>query len=145
MNTVVLIGRPTGEPQMAYTPSQMAIAKFTLAVDRPKQKDKEDGTDFIRIVTFGKTAENCGKFLGKGNKTAVQGRIQTGSYKDKDGKTVWTTDVIADRVEFLEWPEKEQPPKRSSDYAGERFKPRKEAFADLPEDGFAQIEADLPF
>lgn len=144
MNTVVLIGRPTGEPQMAYTPSQMAIAKFTLAVDRPKQKGKEDGTDFIRIVVFGKQAENCGKFLGKGNKTAVQGRIQTGSYKDKDGKTVWTTDVIADRVEFLEWPEKEQPPKRSSDYAGERFKPRREDYSPV-EDGFAQLEADLPF
>ena len=57
MNTVVLIGRPTGEPQMAYTPSQMAIAKFTLAVDRPKTKDKEDGTDFIRIACKGRAAK----------------------------------------------------------------------------------------
>ena len=132
MNSIILIGRPTGAPTISYTPSQMAIAKFSLAVDRQKQKDKEDGTDFIRIVAFGKTAENCGKFLVKGNRTAVQGRIQTGSYKDKDGKTVWTTDVIADRVEFLEWPDRGE----------EKPKPRKPVEIDDEPYGFQALDAD---
>lgn len=100
MNNVVLIGRLTRDPELRYIPgSQMAVATFTLAVDRPFAKEKQ--ADFIRITVFGKQAENCERFLTKGRMTAVQGKLQTGSYKNKEGATVYTTDVVADRVEFL--------------------------------------------
>ena len=103
MNNVILIGRLTRDPELRYTTSQMAVATFTLAIDRPTKADKEKETDFPRIKAFGKTAENCEKYLAKGRMVAVQGSLQTGSYEDKDGKRVYTTDVIANRVEFLEW------------------------------------------
>ena len=105
MNNVVLIGRLTKDPELRYIPeSQNAVATFTLAVDRPFSKEKQ--ADFIRVTVFGKQAENCERFLAKGRLTAVQGRIQTGSYKNKEGATVYTTDVVADRVEFLDWGDK---------------------------------------
>lgn len=97
MNNVVLIGRLTRDPEITYTQSGTAVCKFTLAVDR----QGKDGADFIRIVAWNKTAENCNKYLAKGRQAAVQGRIQTGSYKNKDGQTVYTTDVIASNVQFL--------------------------------------------
>lgn len=97
MNNVVLIGRLTKDPDLTYTQSGTAVCKFTLAVDR----QGKDGADFIKIVTWNKTAENCGKYLAKGRQAAIQGRIQTGSYKSKDGHTVYTTDVIANNVQFL--------------------------------------------
>lgn len=100
MNNVVLIGRLTKDPEIRYIPeSQNAVATFTLAVDRPFSKEKQ--ADFIRIVVFGKQAENCERFLTKGRLVGVQGRIQTGSYKTQTGETRYTTDVVADRVEFL--------------------------------------------
>jgi len=105
MNSVNLIGRLTADPEVRYTESQLAIARLTLAVDRFK-KDAEQTADFIRIIAFGKTAEAIEKFTAKGKKLAVTGRIQTGSYEDKNGSKVYTTDVIADRVEFLEWKDK---------------------------------------
>lgn len=109
MNSVVLIGRLTKDPEVRYTSeSQMAVATFTLAIDRPKQKDKDKQTDFPRVTAFGKTAENCERFLAKGRLVAVQGRIQTGKYDNKEGVTVFTTDVIADRVQFLEWGDKKE-------------------------------------
>lgn len=97
MNNVVLIGRLTKDPEITYTQNGTAVCKFTLAVDR----QGKDGADFIRIITWNKTAENCSKYLAKGRQAAVQGRIQTGSYKSKDGHTVYTTDVIANNVQFL--------------------------------------------
>lgn len=107
MNNVVLIGRLTKDPELKCIPqSETAVANFTLAVDRPMAKEKT--ADFIRIVCFGRTAENCERFLAKGRLVGVQGRIQTGSYKTKDGETRYTTDVYADRVEFLEWGEKKK-------------------------------------
>lgn len=107
MNSVILIGRLTKDPEIRYTPeSQMAVATFTLAVDRPVMPGKEKQTDFPRITVFGKQAESCEKYLHKGRLAGVQGKLQTGSYKNKEGSTVYTTDVVADRVEFLEWDEK---------------------------------------
>lgn len=99
MNNVILIGRLTNDPELNYTPSQTAMCKFTLAVDRAK-KTEDQTADFIRITVWSAQAENCNRYLHKGSQCAVHGRIQTGSYK-KDGKTVYTTDVVADRVEFL--------------------------------------------
>jgi single-strand DNA-binding protein len=105
LNNVVLIGRLTKDPELRYIPeSQNAVATFTIAVDRPYAKEKQ--ADFIRITVFGKQAENCERFLTKGKLTGIQGRLQTGSYKNKEGATVYTTDVVADRVEFLEWGDK---------------------------------------
>lgn len=103
MNSVVLIGRLTKDPEVRYTGDQMAVASFTVAIDRPQRSDKEKQTDFPRVTVFGKQAENCERFLKKGRLVAVEGRIQTGSYTNKDGQKVYTTDVVANRVEFLEW------------------------------------------
>ena len=101
MNSVALTGRLTRDPEVRYTQSQTAVATFTLAVDRPFSRDRENNADFIRITSFGKQAEFAEKYLNKGRLVGVTGRIQTGSYQDKDGKTVYTTDVVADRIEFL--------------------------------------------
>ena len=108
-NLVFLIGRLTKDPEVRYTSgTQMAVCTFTLAIDRPVKAGAEKQTDFPRVTVFGKQAENCERFLSKGRLVAVQGRLQTGSYTDKNGNKVYTTDVVADRVEFLEFAEREQ-------------------------------------
>lgn len=101
MNKAILLGRLTGDVEVSYTQSNMAIARYTLAVDR-KKKDGEQTADFIRCVAFDKNGEFAEKYLRKGTKIAVVGRIQTGSYKDKDGKTVYTTDVVIEEQNFAE-------------------------------------------
>lgn len=112
MNNVALIGRLVKDPELRYIPnSGTATSSFTLAVDKNLSKDKkqemeakgQNTADFIRIVTWGKLAENVANHVVKGRLVGVQGRINTGSYDDKDGKRVYTTDVIASSVEFLEW------------------------------------------
>ena len=105
MNGVVLIGRLTKDPEVRYiSESQTAVATFTVAINRGKDKAGNDrGADYPRVTVFGRQAENCERFLAKGRLVGIQGRIQTGSYTNKSGQTVYTTDVIADRVEFLEW------------------------------------------
>jgi single-strand DNA-binding protein len=108
MNQVILIGNLTRDPEMKYTQAGLAITRFTLALNRPKKDGQDQGADFINIVTFGKLAENCANYLAKGRKTAVNGRLNTGSYEDKDGKRVFTTDVVSNSVEFLEWGDKQQ-------------------------------------
>ncbi|MBQ1483990.1 MAG: single-stranded DNA-binding protein [Eubacterium sp.] len=149
MNSVVLIGRLTRDPELRYTAgNQMAIAKFSIAVDRPQRAGKEKETDYPRITVFGKQAENCEKFLTKGRLVAVQGRLQTGSYQDKDGKTVYTTDVVADRVEFLEWGDRAQ--NAGSNSGNGSFAPRYDApqsggFEDEMPDSFQAIDEDVPF
>ena len=101
MNSVVLVGRLTKDPELRYIPeSQKAVATFTIAVDRPFSKEKV--ADFLRIVVYGKPAENCANYLKKGSQVGVQGRIQTGSYETKTGEKRYTTDIVADRVEFLQ-------------------------------------------
>ena len=102
MNNVILIGRLCRDPELSYTTTQTAICKFTLAVDRPTRAGEDKTADFIRITVFNAQAENSNRYLKKGSKWAVNGRIQTGSYKDRDGKTVSTFDVIANNVEFLQ-------------------------------------------
>ena len=105
MNSVELIGRLVRDPDVRYTSgSQMAVASFTIAIDRPQRQDGgERQTDFPRITVFGRQAETCEKYLKKGRLVAIQGRIQTGSYQNKNGETVYTTDVVANRVEFIDW------------------------------------------
>lgn len=102
MNKVVLIGRVTRDPELRYTASNIPSARFTLAVNRPfENQNGEREADFINIVVWRKQAENVKKYVNKGSLIAVEGRIQTGSY-EKDGQRVYTTDVVADNVQFLE-------------------------------------------
>lgn len=133
MNLVVLSGRITRDINIAYmanTP-QTAVARFTLALDRGKDKNGENrGADFPNIVAFGKTAENLEKFSGKGLRVQVVGRIQTGSY-EKDGVKHYTTDVIADRVEFIDW----------KTATGSNAATQQEAMPD----NFEAIDEDVPF
>lgn len=103
MNSVQLIGRLTRDPEVRYTQDQMAIATFSIAIDRPPRRDGTRETDFPRITVFGRQAENCEKYLVKGRLVGIEGRIQTGSYTNRNGDKVYTTDVVANRVEFLEW------------------------------------------
>lgn len=98
MNSVMLVGRLTKDIELRQTGNGNAVTSFTIAVDR---NSKEGGADFPRVTVFGAQAENCAKFLSKGRLIGVEGRLQTGSYEDKDGKKVYTTDVIAHRIEFL--------------------------------------------
>ena len=108
LNKVVLIGRLTKDPDLRYTQSGIAVARFTLAVDRGfKNQDGEKQADFIPITVWRGAAESCAKHLAKGRLVAVAGRIQTGSY-DKDGQRHYTTEVVADEVRFLEWGEKRE-------------------------------------
>ena len=107
MNRVILIGRLTRDPNISYSQSgdNMAIARFTLAVDRRgRRQDGADqqNADFIGCVCFGRQAEFAEKYLRQGTKVAVTGRIQTGSYTNKDGQKVYTTDVVLDDIEFAE-------------------------------------------
>jgi single-strand DNA-binding protein len=103
LNKVVLVGRLTKDPEIRYTAdNQTPIAKFTIAVDRTFKREGQTSADFIPIVVFGKSAENCGKFIKKGRLVAVSGRIQTRSWDDQDGKRHYATEVIADEVDFLD-------------------------------------------
>lgn len=104
MNRVILIGRLTKDPEVRYTQgdSPMAIARYTLAVDRRFKRDGDQTADFIPCVAFGKGGEFAEKYLRKGTKVAVVGRIQTGSYTNKDGVKVYTTEVIVEEQEFAE-------------------------------------------
>ncbi|MCG8484283.1 MAG: single-stranded DNA-binding protein [Clostridia bacterium] len=101
MNSVILIGRLTKDPELRYiAESGKAVATFTLAVNRPFSK--EDKADFFRVVVFGKSAENCANFITKGRLVGVQGRLQNNNYETQAGEKRYTTEIIADRVEFLE-------------------------------------------
>lgn len=104
MNKTILIGRLTRDPEIRYSQGQrpMAIAKYSLAVPRRFKRDGEPDCDFINCVAFGRNGEFAEKYLYKGTKIAVTGRIQTGSYTNKDGVKVYTTDVIVEEHEFCE-------------------------------------------
>lgn len=121
MNKVFLIGRLTDDPKCKYTPTGKAILNMTLAIDRPT-KGEEKKTDFPRVSVFGATAENCERFLAKGLKVAVEGRIETSSYKKGD-ETIYSTTVYAERVEFIQ-------------FADEKTEP-------VPD--FKPIDGDIPF
>ena len=101
MNKCMLMGRLTRDPEVRMS-GDTAVARFSLAVDRRFKKDGEQTADFINCVAFGKTAEFIEKYGHKGTKFVVEGRIQTGSYTNKDGQKVYTTDVVVEQVEFAE-------------------------------------------
>ena len=101
MNKVILLGRLTKDPEVRQGQT-MTVTKFSLAVDRRIKAEGQPSADFISCVAFGKTAEFIEKYFKKGSKMALEGRIQTGSYTNKDGQKVYTTDVVVDNVEFAE-------------------------------------------
>ncbi|GFN35344.1 single-stranded DNA-binding protein [Tepidimicrobium xylanilyticum] len=116
MNLVVLIGRLTRDPELKYLANTgTPVATFSLAVDRELSKDKrqeaeskgQPTADFINIIVWGKQAENCANYLKKGRLAAVSGRLQSRSYEGKDGTKKYITEVVATRVEFLEWGDKD--------------------------------------
>lgn len=104
MNKVVLMGRLTRDPEVRYTASDepMAIARYTLAVDRRFKKEGEPGADFVGCICFRKLAEHVEKYYRQGLKVTISGRIQTGSYTNKDGVKVYTTEVVVEEQEFAE-------------------------------------------
>ena len=104
MNKVILMGRLTRDAEIRYSQGEnsMAIARFSLAVDRRFRKDGEQSADYINCIAFGKTAEFFERFGRKGTKFVIEGRIQTGSYTNKDGQRVYTTDVVVENTEFAE-------------------------------------------
>lgn len=136
MNNVVMIGRLTRDPELRFTAgSGKAVATFSIAVDRPFSKNKE--ADFFRVVVWGKSGENCANYLAKGRLVAVQGRLQNNNYETNTGEKRYSTEIIADRVEFLEWGNKRE---------NNDFNPQVPDFNDGA-DGFQAIEDDddVPF
>jgi single-strand DNA-binding protein len=143
INNVTLVGRLTKDPELKYTPSGVAVANFTLAVNRPfKGQSGENEADFINITVWRKPAENAANFLKKGSLAGVTGSIQTRNYEGSDGKRVYVTEVVADRVQFLD-------SKGSGQTNNNQSKPQENTRVD--EDPFAgngQIDiddSDLPF
>lgn len=104
MNKVILIGRLCADPEVRYSQNQnqTAVARYRLAVDRRFKREGEQTADFISCVAFGKVAEFAEKYLRQGTKIAITGRIQTGSYTNKDGQKIYTTDVVVEEQEFAE-------------------------------------------
>ena len=140
MNSGSLIGRLTKDPDVRYgAESQMAVARFSIAIDRGKDKNGQSrGTDFPNIVCFGKTAELVERYVSKGRLVGIQGRVQTGKY-EKDGRTIYTTDILADRVEFLDWGDKNENDTDRQSSGGNK------SFSDIPE-GFGTLtDDDIPF
>ena len=142
MNKVILMGRLTKDPDMRGEGTGL-VARYTLAVDRRFSRSEENNTDFINIVVFGKGAEFAEKYLKKGIKVVVTGRIQTGSYTNKDGQKVYTTDVIAEDQEFAE-------SKNASGNNGGQIEANSSSNNTIQDDGdFMNIDAgvkdDMPF
>ena len=141
MNNVVLMGRLTRDPDVTYTAGDtpLAIARYTLAVDRRFKRDGEPTADFIRCVAFGKGGEFAERYFRQGTKIAIAGRIQTGSYKNKNGDTVYTTDVVVENQEFAESKKVGGGDGSSQEAAG--GVPDDDGFMTIPEG----IDEELPF
>lgn len=131
MNIAILTGRLTADPDVRYAQNGMAVASYTLAVDR-----RGEGADFIRCKAFGKQGEFAEKYLRKGIKISIEGRIQTGSYKDRQGNTVYTTDVIVAVHEFCESKKAESKEPEHKETGGGM-----DGFLTIPED----MDEELPF
>lgn len=139
MNKVILIGRLVRDPEVRYSQGEksIAIARYTLAVDRKFKKEGEQSADFISCVAMGKNGEFAEKYLKQGTKIAIEGRIQTGSYTNKDGNKVYTTDVIVEGHEFCESKSSQNQSQQNDSGPA----PNSDGFISIP-DG---IENELPF
>lgn len=143
MNKVILIGRLTRDPEIRYAQNEngTAVARYSLAVDRRFKRDGEQDADFIGCVVFGKGAEFAEKYLSKGTKIVITGRIQTGSYTNKDGQRVYTTDVVVEEQEFAESKAASQGNGGGYQNAGSNNSTSGDGFMNIP-DG---IDEELPF
>lgn len=140
MNSVNLTGRLTRDPDVRYTDSGTSIARFTLAVDRRFKQEGGPTADFINCVVFGKSAEFVEKYFSKGMKMELSGRIQTGSYTNKDGNKVYTTDVFGEQVGFAE--SKSAHGNNSGQFQDGGFRAEDaDGFMNIPDD----IDEELPF
>lgn len=140
INSVNLTGRFTRDPDVRYTDGGTSIARFTLAVDRRFKRDGEQTADFINCVAFGKTAEFIEKYFRQGMKLELTGRIQTGSYTNKDGAKVYTTDVIAEQVGFGE--SRRVSNENASEQSDRGYGPEDwDGFMNVPDD----VAEELPF
>jgi len=102
LNKTILIGRLARDPELRYTPNGTAVANFTIAVNRPFAKEGDQQADFINCVVWRRLAENLANYQRKGNQIAVEGRIQTRSYENQEGKRVYVTEVVADNIQYLD-------------------------------------------
>ncbi|SJZ80708.1 single-stranded DNA-binding protein [Selenihalanaerobacter shriftii] len=106
LNKIILIGRLAQDPELRYTPNGVAVSNFSIAVERPfTNKSGEKDVDFIDIVVWRKQAENCANHLGKGRLVAVEGRLQIRSYENNEGQRRRVSEVVANNVKFLDWPD----------------------------------------
>ena len=143
MNKVILMGRLTRDPDVRYTQGEnsMAIARYTLAVDRKFKREGEQTADFISCVCFGKSAEFAEKYFRQGLRITISGRIQTGSYTNKDGNKVYTTDVVVEEQEFAD--------SKGSGGSGGGQSASQQSSTHNPDDGFMNIpdgiDEELPF
>ena len=143
MNKVIPMGRLTRDPEIRYAQNEngTAVARYSLAVDRRFKRDGEQDADFIGCVVFGKGAEFAEKYLAKGTKIVVTGRIQTGSYTNKDGQRVYTTDVVVEEQEFAESKAASQGNGGGYQNAGSNNSTSGDGFMNIP-DG---VDEELPF
>ena len=151
MNKVILMGRLTRDPEVRYSAGEnaTAVGRYTLAVDRRFKQDGQQSADFISCVTFGKNAEFAEKYLRRGIKIAITGRIQTGSYTNKEGRKIYTTDVIVEEQEFAESKNssgtdreaRDEAALQQSGYHQEKMTTDENGFMNIP-DG---IDEELPF
>jgi len=143
MNKVILMGRLTRDPEIRYSQGEKAtaVARFTLAVDRRFKRESEQNADFINCISFGKSAEFAEKYLRQGMRVTICGRIQTGSYTNRDGNKVYTTDVVIEEQEFAESKKASENNSSGGGYRQGSPDPNGDGFMNLP-DG---IDEELPF
>lgn len=143
MNKVVLVGRLVRDPEVRYSQGEKstAVCRYTLAVDRRFKRENEQTADFIPCISFGKTAEFAEKYFQKGLRVSVSGRIQTGSYTNKDGVKVYTTDVMVEEHEFAQSRNEQGPNNSSQNQNGNTNTSDNDGFMNIP-DG---IDDELPF
>ena len=136
MNKIILLGRIVRDPEIRYTQGQnaMAIGKFSLAVNRKYKRENEPEADFFNCTSFGKQAEFVQKYLKKGSKVLISGRVQNDNYTNKEGQKVYSVQIMVEEIEFAE-------SKGSSDSAKQQSEPSSGGFVNIPED----LQEELPF
>ncbi len=143
LNKVILMGRLTRNPEVRYSQGEKAtcVAKYTLAVNRRFHREGEQDADFINCVAFGKQGEFAEKYLKQGTKIVISGRIQTGSYTNRDGVKVYTTDVVIEEQEFAESKKTAETSSTPQNTQGVKSNPEDDGFMTIPEG----VEEELPF
>ena len=134
MNKVILIGRFVRDPEIRYATNDRCCANFSIAIDRKYKQEGQQDADFPQVIAWGKTAEFIEKYFRQGMKIVIEGRIQTGKYTNKEGQTVYTTDVVAESVEFAE--------SKSATSGNDKSKPA-ESKPKIDEDGWMSIPDDV--